>query len=214
MPSGTTPRFQHSCVVAVGHPDSATLPHNAPHAKHVLQQPTASHYEDEGQGQQFNMQHVQRQGQLPFQAAPTTTASARDGHTHAEHAPVQPAQPPAPAPCRAMFGSAAESPPAVDKLPLSQVKSGNPRVPMNTNNMARWVYPTNNPVRNYQLSITETGLFDNTLVCLPTGLGKTLIAAVIMCNFYRFAACVPISLGPKVSVLVSWRVYSPALLLV
>ena len=64
---------------------------------------------------------------------------------------------------------------------------------MSNNHMARWVYPTNKPVRNYQLSITETGLFDNTLVCLPTGLGKTLIAAVIMCNFYRCAACLPIS---------------------
>lgn len=76
----------------------------------------------------------------------------------------------------------------VAKLPLSQVQSGNSRVPIAHQHMARWVYPTNKPVRQYQLSIAESGLFDNTLVCLPTGLGKTLIAAVIMCNFYRCAA--------------------------
>lgn len=51
-----------------------------------------------------------------------------------------------------------------------------------------WVYPTNKPKRAYQEAMVETGLFANTLICLPTGLGKTLIAAVIMYNFYRCAA--------------------------
>ncbi|XP_039597307.1 Fanconi anemia group M protein isoform X2 [Polypterus senegalus] len=49
-----------------------------------------------------------------------------------------------------------------------------------------WIYPTNYPVRDYQYSITQTALFNNTLVCLPTGLGKTFIAAVVMYNFYRW----------------------------
>ncbi|CAL9686562.1 unnamed protein product [Knipowitschia caucasica] len=49
-----------------------------------------------------------------------------------------------------------------------------------------WIYPTNYPVREYQLKISETALFQNTLVCLPTGLGKTFIAAVVMYNFYRW----------------------------
>ncbi|XP_029454324.1 Fanconi anemia group M protein isoform X2 [Rhinatrema bivittatum] len=49
-----------------------------------------------------------------------------------------------------------------------------------------WIYPTNYPVRDYQVSITETALLNNTLVCLPTGLGKTFIAAVLMYNFYRW----------------------------
>eukprot|EP00955_Chlamydomonas_euryale_P114774 366301-Chlamydomonas_euryale.AAC.49 len=31
----------------------------------------------------------------------------------------------------------------------------------------------------------RTALLANTLACLPTGLGKTLIAAVVMFNFYR-----------------------------
>ncbi|MBN3324142.1 FANCM protein, partial [Atractosteus spatula] len=49
-----------------------------------------------------------------------------------------------------------------------------------------WIYPTNYPVREYQLKISETALFQNTLVCLPTGLGKTFIASVVMYNFYRW----------------------------
>ncbi|XP_049986758.1 Fanconi anemia group M protein [Alexandromys fortis] len=49
-----------------------------------------------------------------------------------------------------------------------------------------WIYPTNCPVRDYQLHISRTALFCNTLVCLPTGLGKTFIAAVVMYNFYRW----------------------------
>ena len=32
----------------------------------------------------------------------------------------------------------------------------------------------------------QTSLLTNTLVCLPTGLGKTLIAAVVMHNFCRW----------------------------
>ncbi|XP_075048258.1 Fanconi anemia group M protein [Mixophyes fleayi] len=49
-----------------------------------------------------------------------------------------------------------------------------------------WIYPTNCPVREYQLNIAHTALLHNTLVCLPTGLGKTFIAAVVMYNFYRW----------------------------
>ncbi|KHJ42517.1 helicase protein, partial [Trichuris suis] len=49
-----------------------------------------------------------------------------------------------------------------------------------------WIYPTSVPVRKYQLEMSEKALFFNTLVTLPTGLGKTLIAAVVMYNFYRW----------------------------
>ncbi|CAK9227859.1 unnamed protein product [Sphagnum troendelagicum] len=49
-----------------------------------------------------------------------------------------------------------------------------------------WVYPANIPCRQYQLSITKTALFTNTIVALPTGLGKTLIAAVVMYNYFRW----------------------------
>lgn len=53
--------------------------------------------------------------------------------------------------------------------------------------MKTWVYPTNlGAVRDYQFSIVKNSLFNNTLVALPTGLGKTFIAATVMLNFHRW----------------------------
>ncbi|KAM0216773.1 hypothetical protein ACHAPQ_001183 [Fusarium lateritium] len=53
--------------------------------------------------------------------------------------------------------------------------------------MKTWVYPTNlGTIRDYQFSIVKNSLFNNTLVALPTGLGKTFIAATVMLNFYRW----------------------------
>ncbi|KAF9243791.1 P-loop containing nucleoside triphosphate hydrolase protein [Melanogaster broomeanus] len=49
-----------------------------------------------------------------------------------------------------------------------------------------WIYPLNQPKRDYQFNIVKHCLFDNTLVALPTGLGKTFIAGVVMLNFYRW----------------------------
>lgn len=50
-----------------------------------------------------------------------------------------------------------------------------------------WVYPTNlGTIRDYQYNIVQIGLFHNLLVALPTGLGKTFIAATIMLNWYRW----------------------------
>ncbi|CAH0552092.1 unnamed protein product [Brassicogethes aeneus] len=49
-----------------------------------------------------------------------------------------------------------------------------------------WIYPTNYPMRDYQYNIIQQALLKNTLVSLPTGLGKTFIAAVVMYNFYRW----------------------------
>ncbi|KAH8648972.1 hypothetical protein BGZ60DRAFT_422745 [Tricladium varicosporioides] len=50
-----------------------------------------------------------------------------------------------------------------------------------------WVYPTNlGAIRNYQFSIVKNALFNNLLVALPTGLGKTFIAATVMLNFFRW----------------------------
>jgi hypothetical protein len=47
-------------------------------------------------------------------------------------------------------------------------------------------FAVNVPLRDYQFHITQTALFQNTLVALPTGLGKTLIAAVVMFNYFRW----------------------------
>lgn len=53
--------------------------------------------------------------------------------------------------------------------------------------MQTWVYPTNiGAIRDYQFSIVKNSLFNNTLVALPTGLGKTFIAATVMLNFHRW----------------------------
>ncbi|XP_025986160.1 Fanconi anemia group M protein isoform X2 [Solenopsis invicta] len=49
-----------------------------------------------------------------------------------------------------------------------------------------WIYPENYPVRQYQYNIVKSALDRNTMVCLPTGLGKTFIAAVVMYNFWRW----------------------------
>ena len=50
-----------------------------------------------------------------------------------------------------------------------------------------WVYPTNlGSIRDYQYSITAKGLYHNLLVALPTGLGKTFIAATVMLNWFRW----------------------------
>ena len=46
---------------------------------------------------------------------------------------------------------------------------------------------TNLPAASIPFFISfQTALLTNTLVCLPTGLGKTLIAAVVMHNFARW----------------------------
>ncbi|WFD03554.1 DNA helicase [Malassezia obtusa] len=49
-----------------------------------------------------------------------------------------------------------------------------------------WIYPVNKPLRTYQLNIVQKALFHNVLVALPTGLGKTFIAAVVILNLYRW----------------------------
>jgi hypothetical protein len=49
-----------------------------------------------------------------------------------------------------------------------------------------WIYPTNYEKRDYQYKIVSAALFQNTLVVLPTGLGKTFIAAVVMFNYCRW----------------------------
>lgn len=61
-------------------------------------------------------------------------------------------------------------------------------VPLDPETAKTWIYPQNDhfPTRIYQKDITETALFHNTLVSLPTGLGKTLIAAVVLYNYYRW----------------------------
>jgi ERCC4-related helicase len=52
--------------------------------------------------------------------------------------------------------------------------------------MSTWVYPADKTFRTYQFKIVRSALFENTLVTLPTGLGKTFIASTVMFNYYRW----------------------------
>lgn len=49
-----------------------------------------------------------------------------------------------------------------------------------------WIYPNNLTIRPYQRSAVNLALFNNAMIVLPTGFGKTFIAAVVMYNFYRW----------------------------
>jgi ATP-dependent DNA helicase MPH1 len=73
--------------------------------------------------------------------------------------------------------------------------------------MKTWVYPTNlGAIREYQFSIVKNSLFNNTLVALPTGLGKTFIAATVMLNFYRWTKSAKIVFVAPTKPLVSQQV--------
>ena len=73
-------------------------------------------------------------------------------------------------------------------------------VPHDPQKALTYIYPKHPdfPTRQYQLEITETALNYNTLVSLPTGLGKTHIAAVVMYNYYRWFSRHSIQAGGKV----------------
>lgn len=58
---------------------------------------------------------------------------------------------------------------------------------INPEAMGTWIYPINlGRIREYQYNIVHKGLFNNLLIALPTGLGKTFIAATVMLNWYRW----------------------------
>ncbi|KAI9668822.1 MAG: 3'-5' DNA helicase [Alyxoria varia] len=58
---------------------------------------------------------------------------------------------------------------------------------LNEDAMQTWIFPTNlGTTRDYQFNIIARSLFHNLLVALPTGLGKTFIAATVMLNWFRW----------------------------
>lgn len=77
-----------------------------------------------------------------------------------------------------------------DSMPIHRFGYAPGPVALDEETAATYIYPKHPdyPTRDYQLAMTETALNYNTLVSLPTGLGKTHIAAVVMYNYYRWFA--------------------------
>jgi ATP-dependent DNA helicase MPH1 len=60
-----------------------------------------------------------------------------------------------------------------------------------------WLYPLNKPKRDFQYNIVKHSLFENTIISVPTGMGKTFIAGVVMLNCgFGFYSTVLILIGP------------------
>eukprot|EP00892_Ulva_mutabilis_P006080 jgi/Ulvmu1/3844/UM018_0060.1 len=136
------------------------------------------------------------QSTLPFSQSRSASAAPEPGQCSAPAPQARSDAPGAPAAARpaAADAAGARMDPAVtlrkSKGPPfdpSGCRSGNAAVPLGRmEELTHWAYPTNREVRDYQLEMAKAGLFHNTLVALPTGLGKTLIAAVIMHNYIRW----------------------------
>jgi len=61
-----------------------------------------------------------------------------------------------------------------------------PAAKIDPDHIKSWVYLMSKSFREYQFNMVETCLFYNTLVCLPTGLGKTFVAANVILNYYNW----------------------------
>jgi len=84
-------------------------------------------------------------------------------------------------------GRASQSQSRVHSWPLASRDEPPTHHQINLEAMTTWVYPTNlGRIRDYQFNIVHKGLFHNLLVALPTGLGKTFIAATVMLNWFRW----------------------------
>ena len=87
---------------------------------------------------------------------------------------------------RAALSDNFKLPPATVSDFIDDSDTVTPRI--NAETKTTWEYPVSElyQPRKYQVEIVRRSLFQNTLVTLPTGMGKTLIAAVVMYNFYRW----------------------------
>ena len=120
-----------------------------------------------------NANFSSNQQRIPAAAPPPVAAAA--------------AVPPPPPPTAAARPAPSRAKPNPFTLAKEQVYTPGP-VPLNLLAAQHWMYPVTEKyaTRQYQLEMTQVALFHNTIVSLPTGLGKTLIAAVCMYNYYRW----------------------------
>ncbi|KAG8527002.1 uncharacterized protein KY384_008431 [Bacidia gigantensis] len=112
-----------------------------------------------------------------------------------------------------LFGTQAQSAPSqtqskrVHNWPMANREEPLTHHQIDLEAMKTWVYPTNlGTIRDYQYSIVARGLYHNMLVALPTGLGKTFIAATIMLNWFRWTLSAQIVFVAPTRPLVSQQV--------
>ncbi|WVQ77137.1 hypothetical protein IAR50_006820 [Cryptococcus sp. DSM 104548] len=77
------------------------------------------------------------------------------------------------------------APPPKSNVDLTKPYGPQKHLP-NSMSIKEYLYPTNRSKRDYQFEIIRNCFMDNTLVALPTGLGKTFVAGVVMLNYYRW----------------------------
>ncbi|KAI9883662.1 MAG: Methylthioribulose-1-phosphate dehydratase [Watsoniomyces obsoletus] len=128
----------------------------------------------------FSMDEVQLPGLTAHRASQSTPARPRNTNSQGNLRQMTLFGAPAPAPGgTGQANQRARATPILNEPPTHHE--------LNTVALRTWVYPTNlGSIRDYQFNITQKGLFNNLLVALPTGLGKTFIAATIMLNWYRW----------------------------
>ena len=97
--------------------------------------------------------------------------------------PWAPRQPP---PAYAAGQAAAAAAAGAACPPWAPAELRPPPQPFDPATIGRWIFPTNVTERAYQFEMSSVAVRHNTLVSLPTGLGKTLVAAVVMFNFHRW----------------------------
>ena len=68
------------------------------------------------------------------------------------------------------------------KLIRKDSSYGPPKHLLDPETKGTYIYPTNRSKRDYQYEIVRGCFTDNCLVALPTGLGKTFVAGVVMLN--------------------------------
>lgn len=89
---------------------------------------------------------------------------------------------------RTLDGLVAEapSPTQYEEIPVVENDNIPTHHKVDYNNLSKYIYPTNFEVRDYQYNLVQRAFYDNLLVALPTGLGKTFIASTVMLNFLRW----------------------------
>ena len=179
-------------------PQPHQFPHQAPQPQQPPQQPPP-------QPQQFPQPHFQQptqqqplrsQRQQSFIAAPAVALpSAWAPHPTYRQQLLPGAPPPmeeylnegaamasAAAQAGAAASAAAAAGPSTAELPPRPESQ-----PYDAEAIKTWIFPEMGASeRKYQFEISSVAVRHNTLVSLPTGLGKTLIASVVMYNFQRW----------------------------